>query len=97
VGLGDKTYLDIEACVAGDDGKALLKASHFETMRLFAEHGGYNPAGHGYRPPLIPNIWLDDHQYNNPLVPSLNPYANLTERVCSDLANRRSKTPSSCQ
>ena len=56
-------WKEIDACATSPTGAALLKASHFKTMELFAKHGGYTPPGHGYRPPLIPNIWIDGAQY----------------------------------
>lgn len=84
----------IDECAKGSKGQALLKASHFETMKLFAAHGGYSPPGHGYRPPLIPNVWIDGTQYNNPLVPSLNPYSDLKSKVCAAYTGAK---PSSCR
>ena len=35
----------IDECVKGVRGRELLRASHFETMNLFAARGGYSPAG----------------------------------------------------
>jgi hypothetical protein len=66
-------YEAIHACASGAHGAALLKASHFRTMALFEGKGGYRPVsspcggsctwpdhplGHGYAPPLIPNVWI---------------------------------------
>ena len=33
------------ACVRGPVGAQLLHDSHFRTMRLFAQHGGYRRGG----------------------------------------------------
>eukprot|EP00729_Bicosta_minor_P009996 gene9997-16505_t len=86
-------WKEIDACATSPTGAALLKASHFKTMELFAKHGGYTPPGHGYRPPLIPNIWIDGTQYNNPLKEALNPYSRLERKVCAEITGSR---PSSC-
>eukprot|EP00040_Diaphanoeca_grandis_P026917 m.151821 g.151821 ORF g.151821 m.151821 type:complete len:268 (-) comp30782_c0_seq1:192-995(-) len=72
----------IDECVKGIEGRQLLKASHFHTMAAFAKHGGYTPAGHGYRPPLIPVIWIDGIQYNNPLEVDVNPYHDNEKKIC---------------
>jgi hypothetical protein len=77
------SWTAIDECVKSPRGPALLKASHFETMKLFAARGGYSPEGHGYRPPLIPNIWINSVQYNNPLVTALNPYHDIKGKVCA--------------
>ena len=50
--------------------------------------------GHGYRPPLIPNIWIDGQEYNNPLEDDKNPYAHLTQRLCD--AYKGDKRPKAC-
>lgn len=72
----------VQSCYDSDIGKQLLHDSHFQTMRLFEQHGGYNPPGHGYRPPLIPVIWIGGKQYNNPLDPAADPYTDLKKKVC---------------
>eukprot|EP00660_Eupelagonema_oceanica_P006747 gene6747-753_t len=80
-----KAGLDWDAilgCADGAEGRELLHDSHFRTKQLFAEHGGYTPPGHGYRPPKIPNIWIAGAEYNNPLVPAKDPYADLVGKVC---------------
>ena len=86
----------VNKCASGPHGMQLLHDSHFETMSLFAAHGGYTPPGHGYRPPLIPVIWIDGQQYNNPLDPTKanDPYANLVARVCD--AYSGATKPKSC-
>lgn len=73
----------IDSCVTGEQGPQLLRASHYQTEALFKKHGGYTPAGHGYRPPLIPNIWINGKEYNDPLVKERNPYADLVKRTCA--------------
>jgi hypothetical protein len=98
----------IDACATGEQGDALLRASHFRTMALFEGRGGYKPVasppdcggsctwpdhplGHGYAPPMIPNIWIEDmsaptfgfQEYNDPLVHPRNPYADIVQRVCA--------------
>ena len=87
----------VDACANGPQGLQLLHDSHFETMRLFAAHGGYTPPGHGYRPPLIPNIWIAGKQYNNPLdlkgPRATDPYAHLVARVCEAYNGTK---PASC-
>jgi hypothetical protein len=80
--------LRVRQCAEGDQGQQLLHDSHFNTMGLFAKHGGYSPPGHGYRPPLIPVVWIFDKdgqpdQYNNPLRPAANPYGHLLRKVCA--------------
>lgn len=72
----------ISVCASGAQGAQLLHDSHYRTADLFQQHGGYTPAGHGYRPPLIPSIWIEGKEYNDPLVPARNPYADLVQRVC---------------
>ena len=64
------------------------------SFSLSPRHGGYTPTGHGYRPPLIPNVWVEGKQYNNPLDPALNPYKSLAQKVC--LAYTGSPKPASC-
>lgn len=73
----------VAGCMNGTQGPQLLHDAHFETMRLFAQHGGYTPAGHGYRPPLIPVLWINGEEYNNPLSPAHSPYVDLRKRVCA--------------
>jgi hypothetical protein len=97
----------IHTCASGEQGAALLRASHFRTMGLFEGHGGYKPVlrgdcgssctwpdhplGHGYKPPLIPNVWIEDMtaptygflEFNDPLAPARNPYAGLVSRICA--------------
>ena len=88
----------VSSCANGTQGAQLLHDSHYRTMALFAAHGGYDPAGHGYRPPLIPNIWVYDAEgkpteYNDPLIHDRNPYADLVERVCAAYSGPR---PAAC-
>lgn len=73
----------MQSCSQGPLGSQLLHDSHFRTMGLFQQHGGYKPAGHGYRPPLIPVVWIDGQQYNNPLSKPLNPYGDMVQRICT--------------
>merc|ERR1712039_289194 len=73
----------IQSCALGPQGAKLLHDSHSQTAALFKQHGGYRKPGAGYNPPYIPNIWIDGHEYNDPLVHARNPYADLLNRVCS--------------
>ena len=98
-------WAPIAECAAGARGRELLKAAHFRTMALFEGRGGYEPVpagrcggsctwpshplGHGYRPPLIPNVWIEQlggrHgfvEYNDVLRAAADPYADLVSRVC---------------
>ena len=38
----------VQKCSEGEQGRQLLHDSHFQTMDLFAQHGGYNPPGAFY-------------------------------------------------
>ena len=105
-GAAGLPYAAIRQCASGQQGRALLRESHFRTMALFNGHGGYKPVplkgcggsctwpnhplGHGYKPPLIPNIWIEDQtktfgfiDYNDLLVPQRDPYIDLVSRVCA--------------
>ena len=87
VGIAKEEIQEIQECAGGALGKTLLHDSHFNTMNLFAQHGGYTPPGHGYRPPKIPNIWIYGQdgrpkEYNDPLTPAKDPYARLVQKVC---------------
>lgn len=103
-------YEAIHACASGEQGAVLLKASHFRTMALFEGRGGYepiptpacggsctwpdHPLGHGYAPPLIPNVWIESMaaptfgfvEYNNPLIHERDPYSDMLSRVCAAYA-----------
>jgi hypothetical protein len=81
--FSEAEWASVTACATGPQGASLLRRSHFSTMTLFAQHGGYTPQGHGYRPPLIPNIWIAGKEFNDPLVHARDPYADLVQRVCA--------------
>ena len=92
----------ILACASSPLGAQLLHDSHYNTMNLFEAHGGYSPEGHGYKPPLIPNIWIFDSntnlptQYNNKFVTAEDPYVDLLQRICAAASPSDPDLPPEC-
>jgi len=96
-------WSEINSCVHDDDwGGKLLHDSHFDTMELFAKHGGYKPEGHGYKPPFIPNIWIFDTitgkpmEYNDKFDHERNPYVDIVKRICDAGHFEGEDAPSEC-